>query len=331
VPSAPFVVPPLLLIVILLVSAVAKLRDPGDTGAVFAMLELPKVLLRLKAHRLLPYGELVVAALLLLLPGGWYVVAATLTLLVFLAYLVVVARALTFPYPLVCGCFGELGLGWITRRTLVRNTLLLAIASVTWVDALLRHGPDDGVLGRLQHLGDGWWWLAGVALAVLTTGLVLLEGDPPIALPAEDDGEYVPVPVPYGVVDGPDGPGALWRLTATAARFLVFYNPVDEVVDDLVGRLPSWQEQLGPVVVHLVGPAEWSVLSRHHPDLGQLLLGDPDGETRRRLGVGDLPGAVLLGTDRYLAGGPVTGLDDIDDLVAAAAEEIHAAAAAPTS
>ena len=27
---------------ILLVSAVAKLRDPGDTGAVFVMLELPK-------------------------------------------------------------------------------------------------------------------------------------------------------------------------------------------------------------------------------------------------------------------------------------------------
>jgi hypothetical protein len=88
VPSAPLVVPPLLLIVILLVSAVAKLRDPGDTGAVFVMLELPKVLLRLKAHRLLPYGELVAAAALLLLPGGWYVVAATLVLLLFLAYLV---------------------------------------------------------------------------------------------------------------------------------------------------------------------------------------------------------------------------------------------------
>ncbi|MDX6359898.1 MAG: hypothetical protein QOH37_2952, partial [Nocardioidaceae bacterium] len=67
-PSAPFVVPPLLLIVILLVSAVAKLRDPGDTASVFVMLDLPKVLLRLKAPRLLPYGELVAVALLLLLP-----------------------------------------------------------------------------------------------------------------------------------------------------------------------------------------------------------------------------------------------------------------------
>jgi hypothetical protein len=311
--------------VILLVSAVAKLRDPGDTASVFVMLDLPKILLRLKAPRLLPYGELLAVAMLLLLPGGLYVVAATVTLLLFLAYLVVVARALTFPYPLVCGCFGELGLGWITRRTLVRNSVLLAIAVVTWVDALRHHGPDDGVLQRLEHLGDGWWWLAGVALAVLTTGLVLLEGEPPVALRAEDDDAYVATPVPYGVVDGPDGPGSLWGLIGTAARFLVFYNPVDELIDDIVARVPSWQEQLGPVRVHLVGPAEWRVLQRHHPELGDLLLGDPDGETRRRLGVTDLPGAVLLGTDRYLAGGPEMGLDDIEELVAAAAEEIQAA------
>jgi hypothetical protein len=330
VPSAPLVVPPLLLIVILLVSAVAKLRDPDDTGAVFVMLELPKILLLLRAHRLLPYGELAVAALLLLLPNGWYVVAASLTLLLFLAYLVVVARALTFPYPLICGCFGELGLGWITRRTLVRNSVLVALALVTLADAVHHHGTENGVLQRLQHLGgDGWWWLAGVALAVVTTGLVLLEGDPPTALPAEDDGEYVATPVPYGVLDGPDGPGSLWGLLGTAARFLVFYNPVDEAVDDLLARVPVWQEQLGPVRVHLVGPAEWWVLQRHQPEVADLLLGDPDGETRRRLGVLAVPGAVILGADRHLAGGPVDGLEDIEELVAAAAEEIQAARPAP--
>jgi hypothetical protein len=99
VPSAPFVVPPLLLIAILLVSAVAKLRDRGNTASVVAMLELPSVLARFGSSRLLPYGELGAAALLLLLPGGWYLGAATITLLLFLANLVVVARALTFPTP----------------------------------------------------------------------------------------------------------------------------------------------------------------------------------------------------------------------------------------
>jgi hypothetical protein len=91
VPSAPFVVPPLLLVAVLAVSAVAKLRDPRDTRSVFDQLRIPRFLTRLRAPLLLPYGELVVAAGLMVLPGGWYVVAATLALLLFTGYVVVVA------------------------------------------------------------------------------------------------------------------------------------------------------------------------------------------------------------------------------------------------
>ena len=46
-----------------------------------------------------------------------------------------------------------------------------------------------------------------------------------------------------------------------------------------------------------------------------------------RLEVFTRPGAVLLGTDRLLAGGPAEGLQEIEELVAAAAEELRAAAA----
>lgn len=323
-PSAPFVVPPLLLIAILLVSAVAKLRARGDTRSVFEQLKLPKFLIRIKAPALLPFGELAVAALLLFLPGGWYVVAATLTLLLFLAYVVVVARALTFPYPLMCGCFGELGLGWITRQTLVRNVLLLAIALLTWVDSW----RGQGVAERLRDLGDGWWWLAGVALAIVTTGLVVCEGRLPVSpsstLPSD---AYLAVPIPYGVLDGPDGPGSVWQLSDTAARLLVFFEPSAADADELVARVPAWQELLAPAQVHLVGPGEWSRLSAAHPGVADRLLGDPDGRTSLLLRVYDVPGAVLLGTDRYFAGGPVNGLEEIDELVEAAAEQIRASMA----
>jgi hypothetical protein len=37
------------------------------------------------------------------------------------------------------------------------------------------------------------------------------------------------------------------------------------------------------------------------------------------------PGGVLLGTDRMLAGGPVAGIVELEELVEAAAEELHAA------
>jgi len=323
VPSAPFVVPPLLLIAILVVSGVAKIRDRRDTWSVFDKLRLPRFLRTLRAPVLLPYGELALAAMLLFLPDGWYVVAATLALLLFAAYLVVVVRALGFGYPLLCGCFGELGLGWITRQTAVRNTVLLAVAVVTWVDAW----RGDGVYQRLRDLGEDWWWLAAVAVAMLTTAFVVREGElPPYVAPAEGDEEYLARPTPYTVLDGPDGPGGTWRLSDTAARLLVFWDPTDPETSAVAERLPTWQRVLAPVRVHLVTQSEWDQAVVVRPDLGEVLLGDPEGETRLRLGVSSMPGAVLLGTDRQLAGGPVEGLDAIEELVGAAAEEIAAAA-----
>ena len=327
VPSAPFVVPPLLLIAILVVSAVAKIRDRRDTWSVFDKLRLPRLLSRLKAPVLLPYGEMVLAALLLFLPGGWYVVAATLTVLLFAAYLVVVVRALGFGYPLLCGCFGRLGLGWVTRQTVVRNSLLLAVAVVTWLDAW----RGDGVLQRLRDLGDDGWWLAGVVLAMVVTVLVVREGElPPYVAPEgdeQDDEGYLTLPTPYAVLDGPDGPSTTWRLTETAARLLVFWDPTDVGSASVAERLPAWQRALDPVLVHLVTQSEWEQAVALRPDLADVLLGDPEGETRSRLGVSAMPGAVLLGTDRQLAGGPVEGTGAIEELVAAAAAEIAAAPA----
>lgn len=323
-PSAPFLVPPLLLIAVLMVSGAAKLRDPADTASVFDKLQLPAFLQTIRAPRLLPYGELVLAAMLLLLPDGWYVVATSLTLVLLVIYLVVVVRALGFGYPLLCGCFGNLGLGWITRQTVVRNSVLLAVAAIAWVDSF----RGDGVLQRLRALDeDGWWWLAGVALAMVVTAFVVRESKlPPYVPPTPDDDEYIPLPVPYSVLDGPHGPASVWQLGDQAARLFVFGDLAAEDTSHVAQRLPVWQEQLGPVRVHLVTQSEWQEAAAAWPDLADQLLGDPEGETIARLRVTGRPGAVLVGTDRYLAGGPVVGVADIEELVEAAAEEIQAAA-----
>lgn len=326
VPSAPFVVPPLLLIVVLVVSAVAKLRDPRDTGMVFHKLRLPRFLTTIKAPKLLPWGELAVAAGLLLLPGEWYVVTASAALLLFVAYLVVVVRALGFGYPLMCGCFGQLGLGWITRQTAIRNGVLVAVAAVTWLDSW-RGGC---VLERLRDLGDGWWWLAAVALAMVTTFFVVRESEPPAFLPPEEgDEDYVARPVPYSVLEGPDGLASVWALGDSAARMLVFWDPAQEDSAAIVDRLPAWKSLLAPVRVHLVSEAEWKTAAALRPGLADDLLGDPEGKTQAQLGV-PVPGAALLGTDRHLAGGPVDGLEEIEELVEAAAEQVRAAIAPPT-
>jgi Methylamine utilisation protein MauE len=310
VPSAPYVVPPLLLTATLVVSAVAKLRDPRDASSVFLQLRLPRVLLRLRAPRLLPYGELVLAAFLVVAPGGWYVVAATATLLLFLAYFLVILRAVRLPYPVSCSCFGRLGLGEVTRWTLARNGVLLALALVTWADSW----RGAGVAQRLSDLGGGAWWVAGAALAAVAVAfLARVHGR---RAPADlDPDAYRPVPTPDGVLHGPDGSVRMWELSDVAARLLVFCDPVRDAAIAL--QAASWADLLAPVRVHVVA-------EQGTADPGEPVWRDPRGELARRLGVAS-PGAVLLGTDRMLAGGPVTGADAIAELVEAVATELHVA------
>lgn len=316
-------VPPLLLSLVLVVSAVAKIRTPHDTGSVFKQLDLPDVLIRLRAYYLLPYGELVLAAALLFAPGTWYLVAATLTLLLFAAYLVVIARALRFPYAVRCGCFGRLGLGEVTHRTLVRNLVLLAIALVTWLDAWRR----EGVAQRLSDTPDGWWWAAGVLLAVGTTFLVVWDSQPstyqPTAglVPQMDENGYVTMPTPYLVLDGPDGLVTATELSDTAARMLVFVEPTDPAAADLLSRIDDWAARLAPVQLHLVADYEWQDLARRYPDQAHRYLGDAAAAVRGRFGVTER-GAVLLGTDRFLAGGPARDDEEIIELMEAAIEQL---------
>ncbi len=306
-PSAPFVVPPLLLVATLVVSAVAKLRDPRDTSTVFLQLGLPRILLRLRVPRLLPYGELVLAAALLLAPGAWYVVATTAALLLFTAYFLVILRAVRLPYPVSCACFGRLGLGEVTGRTLVRNGVLLALALVTWVDSW----RSEGVAQRLTDLG-AWAWVA-TGVAVVAVALVFVARARGHGLPEEaDPAAYRPVPTPGGTLQGPDGPLALTDLTDVAARLLVFGDPSRD--PGLVDRVSTWAARLAPVRAHVVVEStdSWE---------GDLVLLDPRGLFRQRLGAAS-PGAVLLGTDRMLAGGPVTGDGEVADLVEAVAAEL---------
>jgi hypothetical protein len=305
VPSAPLVVPPLLLIATLVVSAVAKLRDPADTASVFVRLRLPRALLRLRVPRLLPYGELLLAASLLLASGAWYACATTVSLLLFVAYFLVILRAVRLPYPVSCRCFGRLGLGEVTRWTLARNGVLLALALVTWVDSW----DGEGVAERLGDLGGWAWATAGLLVTAAVVAFVARGRDRGTAVDGLDPTAYLAAPAPHGMLDGPDGPVPVRDLTDTAPRLLVFGDPEHD--RDLVERASSWADRLAPVRVHVV-------TEQGSATEDGLVLLDPQGTFRSRLGAAS-PGAALLGTDRTVAGGPVAGDDAITGLVEAVA------------
>ena len=159
---------------------------------------------------------------------------------------------------------------------------------------------------------DAWAWVAtGVAVVAVAVAFVARAGA--AGCPRRMRPDRLPTrPHSDGVLHGPDGPVAVHDLTDVAARLLVFGDPT--VDPGLLERVSSGAARLAPVRAHVVVEAtdRWD---------GDLVLLDPGGTFRHRLGAAS-PGAVLLGTDRMLAGGPVAGDDDVADLVEAVAAEL---------
>lgn len=170
---ASLVVPLVLCAAVLVVSGLAKLREPQATRDAFVALRMPPWLTRSPAPALMPWGEIALGILLLVASGWLLVVAAAATLLLFLAYLGIIARALGFTEKVSCNCFGKLGEQGVTRRTLVRNAVLVATASLATVAAMLWVSVPVTVAGAP---GATLAWLAMAALAGAVALLVLGHG-----------------------------------------------------------------------------------------------------------------------------------------------------------
>ena len=157
-PSA-LLLPVLTCAVVLLVSGVAKLRAPATVDAAFTSLRVPRVVDTPVVRRLVPWLEVALGAWLLLATGPALVVVALLTLALFVAYLVLVVRALRGPEPVDCGCFGAIGDSRVTRVTVWRNVALV-LSSALAVAAGLR---GAGLLPALLDDTEVWAWVAAAA------------------------------------------------------------------------------------------------------------------------------------------------------------------------
>lgn len=317
--TGPLLLPPVVLALLLVISGLSKVRHAEATRSAFAQLELPTALVDSPAPRALPWLEILLGAALLLSPAAVAVPVAVLALLVFVAYLVVIGRALRFDHPVTCGCFGELGLGEVTRRTLVRNVLLVVLAVLTVVTAT----ADASVATRLARAdGVTWAWL----------GLLLLTGATLVAtfggtkgVPTSGDGagttgpdgelDYQRQPLPFAsLVDAEEQSHTLAELVGEGAQLLVFVSPGCGSCAEAIDRVPQWAADLGPVRVRAVVAQPIDTVTARAPELAGHLLHDPQGATRRIFAVGT-PGAVLLGGDGLLAGGPVRGQDAVRQFV----------------
>jgi len=311
---APLVLPLLVLAVVLLVSGAAKVSDRLATSDMFVALRVPLVPAASGAA-VLPWAEIVLGVALLVTRGTLLVMATVLVALVFAAYWVLIARAMSFDPPVSCSCFGRLGGHRVDWSTLARNTLLLGLA-VLAVAAAVR-GVD--VLGGLaDYTRADWTWLA-LTLVVGTLAWLVARGETDEVATYDEDLDqldYEREPIPYGFVESADGERwTLRELARAQARLLVLLNPGCGPCDRIGGRLGGWAEQLGnTVVVHAV----YSVALNGQPKLvhgTDTTLFEPDANVTRVLGGRGAPTAVLLGADGYLAGGPVSGEGPIMEMV----------------
>ncbi|GAA5108214.1 hypothetical protein GCM10023339_07000 [Alloalcanivorax gelatiniphagus] len=310
----------LTLAAVLLTSGVAKLRDRRATRDAFDALRVPGLVPVDAAATALPWVEIILAVLLLVSPAGWLVPVAAVVLALMVAYTALVARALGFDEPVTCSCFGSLGRHDVDRTTLGRNLVLTLLAGVVlWL--ALDGGSAPAAFGDLDRSG----WGALLAAAAAAAVAVLVVGAPASSSALSVDEElldYERQSVPFGALTLHDGTGTtLAELSRTQARLLVVLNPSCGPCVRTAERLDAWAAQLAPAVgVVAVYPDEHS--ARAAPEhAAELAAWEPELNVRRVFSVGT-PGAVLLGADGFLAGGPVAGEDDVAAFVAEVLEAV---------
>jgi thiol-disulfide isomerase/thioredoxin len=299
---------------VLLLSGIAKLRDPATVDTAFSSLGVPRALDTRMVRRLLPWVEIALGAWLLLATGPALVVVALVTFALFVAYLVLVVRAVRQPEPVDCGCFGALGDSEVTTVTVWRNAALVLSAAL----AVLAGVRGTGVLPALVDDTGVVAWVAAAALTAAVAVLVAYRppsatsetGQPSEAL-TDADGEYVRDPIPDAQVLTEDGKLVFLADEARrAAHLLVFLSPGCGPCDRLGPLVPGWSEELAPVVVKAVVAGQPVVVEAWLTYLQGHAWCDPFGITRKAFTAGN-PSAVLLGADGLIAGGPVHGEEDV--------------------
>jgi hypothetical protein len=325
---------PLVLAAVLISSAVAKFRTPDDLAG-WRELGVPAVFRREWLRRIHPWGELLLG-LALALVGGWLgLTAALVAVALMVGYTVLFARVVSRAESTSCACFGTRKR--VTRMTLVRNVwltlLAVATAAVIWTTPLFGGALAAGIPDLA--------WLVALAIAAVTTALVLWPDEPPPPVdrapaPAaraetpDEDGllDYIRARTPAVPVTLADG--TVVNLRTLAARKPILLLAVSSMCgpcESVVARRAEWRELLPEVDVRLlmaeqVGLSAWT--EREEPQS----LHDLEDYVAESIGYRGTPTAVLLGADGMLAAGPVTGDLGVARLVDDIYESLHGERAA---
>ncbi len=332
----------LLLATVFAVAAAGKLAGRSRTVETLAEFGVPARLRRSVAIAL-PLTELAIAvALLPAATAAWGALAAALLLAAFTA---AVARTLMRGQEVDCNCFGSLGPSRISRWTLARNVVLLALAGGVAIAA--QGDPGTSAVAWLGDLDTGGLALLGAGAALVVAALnfafswqlmrqngrLLHHIEALEALEAGDagaapSGPQPGHPAPSFVLPALGGGGlALEELLAGGRGLVVVVtDPGCGACEPLlpeIGRLQRDPETPVPLVMISRGDPEANLAKAREHGLEPVLL-EEGFEVSRALGINGAPGAVRLDPEgRYLAK-PSMGTERVavllDELTGAAPE-----------
>lgn len=277
---------------ILLLSGTAKLRSGEDVQATFTRLKVPRPLAAPALARAFPWLELLLAAALVLPFTVLRPVVGLAAVALFAAFLVLVVRAKGDGVS--CGCFGEASAAPISRWTVVRNVVFLALAVMALVEGIVSpavHGAGVAWLPLTAFGSGAWAWALLVAVLLAVSALLVgresvpaadpvLAAGPVAATGAHPDavaGTPGAVPAPpagstaaEAVAEDPDGPerlpfpdalviedGRYTGLHALASRGAVVALRLSAGCGScsrVIARLDEFRASLGPVRLRVLMP-----------------------------------------------------------------------------
>lgn len=309
----------LLLALVFVISAVSKLRDGAAWRTAVQDFGVPAPVVRPVAA-VLPYLELACAVLLVCADPAATVGAVAALVLLTAFTLAIVANLLLGRRP-DCHCFGAVGDGGISWRTVARNAALLVLAALS----LTHTGSIASVPSALRGYRAGQV-AAGALFALLAAAVLVLAlalrtlmgryGAVLLRLEALEiaTGTAPPRPAPAFALPDLDGQVVSLQDALDEGRpvLVAFLSPTCTLCSDLVPLLAAWQQEPGhpvTVVALSTGTAEANRDKLAGAPL-QVLLQEED-ELTQAYGVQGTPAAFLLGVDGLIAAPPAHGLDAV--------------------
>jgi uncharacterized membrane protein YphA (DoxX/SURF4 family)/thiol-disulfide isomerase/thioredoxin len=307
--------------IVFLVAATGKLLDLEGSRRALEEFGLPARAARL-GGAMLPAAELAVAIALLIRPSARWGAAAALLLL--LAFIAGVGRAMSRGEAPDCHCFGQIHSEPAGPATLIRNAVLAAAAAL-----VLIAGPGPSVNGGLASLHGAEIALVAVSVlaAALAVATVQLWTDRR-RLKRELD-EQIAARTPPGLPRGTPAPefelapvrgiaSSLTELTEPARpTVLVFLSTACGPCLAMLPSLARWQDSLAESVTLaalFAGEREdVERLSEEH-EL-RVALAQDDTSTFELYRLRATPTAVLVDGDRLIGGAPAEGPPAIEALV----------------